>query len=106
MVFEHTTGCKQTSNTFEPCDEAKGEVARSVMYGAVMYNRELTGEIASVALALKWHLQHPNTARDLRRNDVVYANQGNRNPFVDRPEYACKIWGGTNSETKALCGMN
>jgi len=106
VVFGHTTGCKQTDNTFEPCDEAKGEVARSVMYGAVMYSRDLTGEIQSIALALKWHLQHPNTARDLRRNDVVYANQGNRNPFVDRPEYACRIWGGTNSETKALCGMN
>lgn len=106
VVFNHTTGCKQTNTTFEPCDEAKGEVARSVMYGAVMYSRDLTGEIQSIALALKWHLEHPNTARDLRRNDVVYANQGNRNPFVDRPEYACRIWGGTNSETKALCGMN
>ena len=71
-----------------------------------MYSRDLTGEIQSIALALKWHLQHPNTARDLRRNDVVYTNQGNRNPFVDHPEYACKIWGGTSSETKALCGMN
>lgn len=105
-VFGHVTGCKQTDSTFEPCDEAKGEVARSVMYGAVMYSRELTGEIQSVYLALKWHLEHPNTARDLRRNDVVYNNQGNRNPFVDHPEYACKIWGGTNSETKAICGMN
>ena len=106
VVFGHTTGCKQTSNTFEPCDEAKGEIARSVMYGTVQYSYTMTQEIDSIALALKWHLQHPITNRDIIRNDIVYGNQGNRNPFVDHPEYACKIWGNTNSETKALCGIH
>ena len=105
VVFGHTTGCKQTSDTFEPCDEAKGEVARSVMYGTVMYSYTMTQEIESIELALKWHLEHPITTRDTKRNNVVYGNQGNRNPFVDHPEYACKIWGGTNSATRALCGM-
>ena len=104
-VFGHTTKCKQTSTTFEPCDEAKGEVARAIMYGTVMYSYTMTQEIDSIALALKWHLQHPNTERDVRRNNVVYQNQGNRNPFVDHPEYACKIWGTTNSTTRSLCKM-
>ena len=66
----------------------------------------MTNEIKSIELALKWHLQHPNTERDIRRNNIVYGNQGNRNPFVDHPEYACKIWGNTNSATKSLCGGN
>lgn len=105
VVFGHTTGCKQTSNTFEPCDEAKGEVARSVMYGTVMYSYTMTQEIDSIYLALKWHIEHPITERDIRRNDVVYGNQGNRNPFVDHPEYACRIWGTTNSQTRQICGM-
>ena len=106
VVFGHVTGCKQTSSTFEPCDEAKGEVARSVMYGTVMYSYTMTQEIDSIYLALKWHIEHPITTRDTKRNDVVYKNQGNRNPFVDHPEYACKIWGGTNSQTKSLCGIS
>ena len=106
-VFGHTTGCKMVSSvSFEPCDEAKGEIARAVMYGTVMYSYTMTQEIKSIELALKWHLEHPNTERDIRRNNVVYGNQGNRNPFVDHPEYACKIWGNTNSATKALCGGN
>ena len=104
-VFGHVTGCKQTSSTFEPCDEAKGEIARSVMYGTVMYSYTMTDEIDSIYLALKWHIQHPITERDIRRNEVVYGNQGNRNPFVDHPEYACKIWGTTNSQTRSICGM-
>ena len=105
-VFGHVTECKLISNvSFEPCDAAKGEIARSVMYGTVQYKYTMTNEIKSIALALKWHLQHPITERDIRRNEVVYGNQGNRNPFVDHPEYACRIWGNTNSETRSLCGM-
>ena len=105
-VFGHTTECKMVSGTsFEPCDAAKGEIARSVMYGTVMYSYTMTNIINSIALALKWHLQHPITERDIKRNEIVYGNQGNRNPFVDHPEYACKIWGNTNSQTKQICGM-
>ena len=105
-VFGHVTECKIITNvSFEPCDAAKGEIARSVMYGTVMYSYTMTEEIKSIELALKWHLEHPNTERDIKRNNKVYENQGNRNPFVDHPEYACKIWGTTNSATRALCGM-
>ena len=105
-VHGHTTDCKQTNSTFEPCDEAKGEIARSVMYGTVQYSYTMTNEIDSIYLALKWHLEHPITERETRRNEVVYGNQGNRNPFVDHPEYACRIWGGTNSQTQALCAAH
>lgn len=105
-VFGHRTECRFSGSTFEPCDEAKGEVARSIMYGTVQYSYTMTDEIESIYLALKWHLQHPITTRDTKRNEVVYRNQGNRNPFVDHPEYACRIWGSTNDQTKAICGMN
>lgn len=106
-VFGHVTDCKLVKNTsFEPCDAAKGEVARSVMYGTVQYSYTMTNIIDSIELALEWHLEHEITERETRRNDVVHKNQGNRNPFVDHPEYACRIWGRTNSKTKALCGIN
>ncbi len=106
-VFGHVTECKMVSGvSFEPCDAAKGEIARAVMYGTVMYSYTMTNEIKSIELALKWHLQHPNTERDIRRNNTVYDNQGTRNPFVDHPDYPCKIWGNTNSATKSLCGGN
>ena len=105
-VFGHTTGCKMVSGTsFEPCDEAKGEIARSVMYGTVMYSYTMTQEIDSIYLALKWHLQHAITTRETKRNETVYGLQGNRNPFVDHPEYACKIWGNTDANTRSICGM-
>lgn len=67
---------------------------------------------------LKWNLEYLPTdtsftggndlARrvELNRNEVIQnhsSGQGNRNPFIDHPEYACKIWGNTNSETKTIC---
>lgn len=102
-IFGHKTDCYWTDNYFEPCDAAKGEVARAVMYGTVMYTYTMTQEIKSIDLALKWHLEHPITERDTRRNDVVYGLQGNRNPFVDHKSYACKIWGNSSSNAKKIC---
>ncbi len=91
-VFDHVTDCYRTSSYFEPCDEAKGEVARSVMYGVVMYDYTIT-KMIPVNVALKWNSEHPVTEREIRRNNIVQKLQGNRNPFVDHPEFADKIWG-------------
>ena len=52
---------------------------------------------------IKWNLEHPVTQREKNRNEGAEYLQGNRNPFVDHPEYVCKIWGNANAQTKALC---
>ncbi len=103
-VFGNLTDCYRANSIFEPCDEAKGEVARSVLYGVVMYDYTLS-LMLDVETALKWNIEHPVTERDIKRNDTVYALQKTRNPFSDHPEYACRIWGSTNSTTKQICGM-
>ena len=41
---------------------------------------------------LKWHKQDPVSDWERRRNTRIYKIQGNRNPFIDRPEFASKIW--------------
>lgn len=52
---------------------------------------------------LKWNLQYPVLEREMNRNEGAEYLQGNRNPFIDHPEYACKIWGNYNDATKAVC---
>lgn len=54
---------------------------------------------------LKWNLKYPVLEREKTRNTGAEGLQGNRNPFIDHPEYACKIWGNTNATTKQICGM-
>lgn len=42
---------------------------------------------------LLWHAQDPVDDRELARNDVVYSFQGNRNPFIDHPEWVDCLFG-------------
>ena len=52
---------------------------------------------------IKWNINYPVLDREQRRNEGAEYLQGNRNPFIDHPEYACRIWGDSNATTKALC---
>jgi hypothetical protein len=99
------TTCRLGNNKFDPNNEARGIVARSTMYAAAMYNYDPTDNFESIATMLTWHLNYAASKFDSSRNNKVYKMQHNRNPFVDHPEYACKIWGNTNSTTKSICGI-
>ena len=108
--YGNSTPCKLYDKSgekfFDPGDTpARGEVARATLYAAVMYNYIITDNFESIALCLQWALSYPVANRDIYRNNTVYRYQNNRNPFVDHPEYACRIWGTTNSATRAACGL-
>ena len=96
-----------SANAFEPCDEYKGDFARTYMYMFTCY-QDLTWEYTwmnyekstyptlkpwAVNLLLKWHKQDPVSEKEVNRNNAVYAVQGNRNPFVDYPQLADYVWG-------------
>ena len=102
--FGHPTTCRKTTSLFDPNNVARGIVARSTMYAAAMYGYDPLDNFESIATMLTWHLNYPVTSFDSGRNNIVYNNQHNRNPFVDHPEYACRIWGNTNSTTQSICG--
>lgn len=100
-----------TCNTweFEPRDEVKGDVARMIFYMAVRYDDEALDlevindpdEDKSLKLPvygdlddlLRWNIEDPVSEKEILRNEVVYTYQGNRNPFIDKPELVELIWG-------------
>jgi endonuclease I len=102
-------GCFRDSDSFEPRDEVKGDVARMVFYMAVRYEgtdgwpdlepNETTGNgsapaIGRLSVLLEWNAEDPPDAFEEHRNDVIYEEvQGNRNPFIDHPEWADSIFG-------------
>lgn len=92
---------------FEPADIAKGELARATMYMITMYPNDCTlNENGSMATLLAWNLEFgPTVERDLQRQAGIFKYQKNRNPFIDHPELACKIWGNTSNAAKAACGL-
>lgn len=93
-----------TGTVFEPIDEYKGDIARAIMYVSVRYYSEDNSWSTSgmtnksellpwaVTMLLRWHADDPVSAKEIARNEAVYGIQGNRNPFVDHPEYAARIW--------------
>ena len=44
-------------------------------------------------ILLRWHKLDPVSPHEQQRNDAGEQFQGNRNPFVDHPEYVEMIWG-------------
>ena len=89
---------------FEPIDEYKGDIARALMYVSVRYYQEdsswSTSDMTNksvikdwaMTMLLRWHEEDPVDDKEINRNNAVYNIQHNRNPFVDYPEFANKIW--------------
>lgn len=51
-----------------------------------------TGAMGILATLLRWHAEDPVDDGERRRNEVVERYQRNRNPFVDEPDLACRLW--------------
>lgn len=83
---------------FEPNDVSKGDVARVYLYMAIRYSQvdssyPLTNTIESIETLLRWHEEDPVDDFERVRNNRAQEKQGNRNPFVDYPEFARLIFG-------------
>ena len=102
---------------YEPLDEYKGDVARALLYMATRYNAQtdissenpqlhLTdslslletqalGEVGGIGFygelttMLEWNELDPVDSYEIHRNNLIFNNvQGNRNPYIDHPEWA------------------
>jgi hypothetical protein len=51
-----------------------------------------------------WHIEHPPTAVDIQRNEDIFAYQNNRNPFVDYPQFADRIFSFRTEENRPNIG--
>lgn len=84
---------------YEPLDNVKGDVARICLYVYVRYGGELskcnsiTNVFQSVDVLLDWCELDPVDTWEMGRNEVVENIQGNRNVFIDYPEYAWLLFG-------------
>ena len=73
----------------EPRAAVRGDVARALLYMEHRYQQEgLKLFNKQAALMLKWHHNDPPSVEEKRRNDVIEKLQGNRNPFIDNPDFA------------------
>lgn len=106
------SGINYSGTVFEPIDKFKGDFARVYFYMATRYqdvianwqnntsysNAVLNGtqhqvfETWVINMLKRWHNEDPVDALEQARNQAAYEFQGNRNPFVDHPEFVEAIW--------------
>ena len=55
-----------------------------------MNNYAQTAYMGLLTDLLAWHQADPPDAAEIARNDLIQTFQGNRNPFVDHPEWATR----------------
>jgi len=111
-VGSATSGLGYSGTVFEPIDAFKGDIARAYFYMATRYENQISGwethstygdavldgtsdqvfEDWFLTLLLSWHTQDPVSQKEIDRNDAAESFQGNRNPFIDYPEFAIEIW--------------
>ena len=111
-----TPNCPTGMTVFEPANEFKGDFARNYFYMATCYenliaswqNIDANGakfldgtnttcyQSWALNMLYQWHLADPVSQKEIDRNNAIYYNsngQGNRNPFIDHPEWVQMIWG-------------
>ncbi len=105
-----------SGKVFEPINEFKGDIARTYFYFATRYQNEMPGFYSAAPsttevkvvfdgsankvfsdtflnILLTWHNADPVSAKEIAFNNAIYSFQGNRNPYIDHPEYVQAIWG-------------
>ncbi|MEM7373142.1 MAG: endonuclease [Bacteroidota bacterium] len=86
---------ESNGGTFEPREDHKGDCARAIFYIFTMYS--LTShdihDMGDINTLYQWHQQDPPSTKETARNHDIESWQGNRNPYVDHPEWVGPAWG-------------
>ncbi len=115
----YVEGMESSSSGWDPAQagydkECRGECARIILYSVVAsQNLSLvasnTGSgnvMGNMNTLIKWHFDYAPSVYEMNRNNGAQYLQGNRNPFVDHPEYVAMIWSNFNSTVSNLCTTN
>lgn len=115
-------------SVYEVWNHRRGDIARAQLYMDVRYEggtHAVTGAsepdlvltdnlslvvmtsaspayMGRLATLLQWHLEDPVDGDEQARNDVIESFQGNRNPFVDHPEWVACVFQGSCGGSAAL----
>ena len=105
--------CLNDSDSWEPADHVKGDIARILFYMVVRYdpgidhennefdlelvdyttpnnNDTILGKLSSL---IDWHTSDPVDDFEINRNEIIFGYQQNRNPFIDHPNLVNFLWG-------------
>jgi endonuclease I len=80
---------------FQPRARQWGDTARAIFYFYTVYGMSSSVDLSNFRIEepilRQWHEQDPPSAEERLRNDAVFAVQGNRNPYIDNPEFVKRV---------------
>ena len=105
--------CLTDSDSWEPPDYVKGDIARILFYMVVRYDPGVDHEnntfdlelvdyttpnntepiLGKLSSLLDWHLIDPVDDFEINRNEIIFGFQENSNPFIDHPNLVNFLWG-------------
>ena len=104
--------------SWEPRAEVKGDVARMMFYMDIRYQTNSDNNMPDLQLVDRvgtsgaefgklctlydWHKEDVVDAAELERNNKVYELQGNRNPFIDHPEWVEIVYSSVCEEQEVV----
>jgi hypothetical protein len=94
---------------YEPQDSHKGNCARAMMYFVLRYQDYTNFYAPQDSILRAWHRQFLPKPNDTLRNTMIFAQQNNRNPFVDYPQLEARIRnlvGPSVADSFPVLGMN
>ncbi|RFC55000.1 endonuclease [Brumimicrobium aurantiacum] len=101
-IFEFLDGARGTNANgamvYEPRDEQKGNLARSIFYMTTAYNgANGTGDNWGMPsnqdqeVLKNWHFTDLPDSYEIARHELIYSIQNNRNPYIDSVDFACYV---------------
>ena len=83
-----------TGSLWEPRESKKGDVARAVFYYYTMYPNQGSSISAcgDLQTLYDWHVNDPPDAAEISRNTKINQVQGNKNPYVENPDWVYLAW--------------
>ncbi|MBT8040760.1 MAG: endonuclease [Gammaproteobacteria bacterium] len=125
-----------TEGRWEVWQGRRGDVARALMYMDVRYEggshgetgaaepdliltddlqrirdsytkeNRASGYMGMLSVLLEWHREDPVDAAEVQHHETVARYQGNRNPFIDHPEWAECVFAGSCKAMRMNAGLN
>ena len=108
-LIDEAPGSRVDGDSFEPRDQVKGDVARMMLYMDTRYEGELGEDtpdlflvdrltdttenaLGKLCVLLAWNDADPIDEAERTRHDRIYQYQGNRNPYIDNPQWINLIY--------------
>ena len=81
--FAHVVNENSSQKLYIPCNNSRGTIARSLAYMKYSYPLLNLSNVIDANILLAWNELYPPTELELKKNNIIFKYQGNKNIFIE-----------------------